>query len=55
MTNTWHYDEDVLEHRHTHVSENAINPGAFCNTFDLHLAITGLESNFLVFFLKFHI
>ena len=24
--------------------------GAFCNTFDLHLAIVGLEKNFLVFF-----
>ena len=23
--------------------------GAFCNTFDLHLAITGLENQFLVF------
>ena len=35
-TNTWHYEEDVLEHRHAHESENGINPGAFCNTFDLH-------------------
>ena len=26
--------------------------GAFCNTFDLHLAIIGLENQFLVFFLS---
>ena len=25
--------------------------GAFCNTFDLHYAITGLENQFLVFFI----
>ena len=24
--------------------------GAFCNTFDLHLAIIGLENQFLVYF-----
>ena len=26
--------------------------GAFCNTFDLHLAIIGIENQFLVFFLS---
>ena len=26
--------------------------GAFCNTFDLHLAIIGLENQFLVFLLS---
>ena len=26
--------------------------GAFCNTFDLHLAIIGLEKQYLVFFLS---
>ena len=26
--------------------------GAFCNTFDLHSAIIGLENQFLVFFLS---
>ena len=26
--------------------------GAFCNTFDLHYAIIGLENQFLVFFLS---
>ena len=26
--------------------------GAFCNTFDLHLAIIGLENQFLIFFLS---
>ena len=26
--------------------------GAFCNTFDLHQAIIGLENHFLVFFLS---
>ena len=26
--------------------------GAFCNTFDLHKAIIGLETNFLVFFMS---
>ena len=26
--------------------------GAFCNTFDLHLVIIGLENQFLVFFLS---
>ena len=26
--------------------------GAFCNTFDLHQAIIGLEKQFLVFFLS---
>ena len=27
-------------------------PGAFCNTFDLHLAIIGIENQVLVFFLS---
>ena len=26
--------------------------GAFCNTFDLHLTITSIENQFLVFFLS---
>ena len=26
------------------------SPGAFCNTFDLHLAISGLETNFCLLF-----
>ena len=26
--------------------------GSFCNTFDLHLGIIGLENQFLVFFLS---
>ena len=26
--------------------------GAFCNSFDLHLAINGLDNQFLVFFLS---
>ena len=26
--------------------------GAFCNTVDLHLAVIGLENQFLVFFLS---